>query len=307
MLVRLFFRILTAHWLVLLLILGESLVKVLKSSLPCVGAIVLPFVPDLALSNHLFLGDVPPELADLSVVEESMISLCCAKCCVIHLKADGWGYASHTAQRGIKGNLIIYPQRPSDIARKLPHSVDEITSPICVLFISAHPPTVEWLRDKVKPLAVRGYKVRQALQWLKTHNTLYKNIEINESVLSHLNTNLTLPFHVKHISPSHVTKVSTSGYDQSNTTADSDAPDMHSSDSSETDHIPFSSVVITDVDNIVSSSQLAAAAFRHMKRKGGGFLQIPHDPTPVNEFFNADLFPMLYPMLYPYGSGGSED
>ena len=33
-------------------------------------------VPDLALSNHLFLGDVPSELKDPTVVKESMIVLC---------------------------------------------------------------------------------------------------------------------------------------------------------------------------------------------------------------------------------------
>ena len=102
-----------------------------------------------------------------------MIALCHAKCCVVHLKADGQEYVSHSAQHGVKGNLIVYPQTPSDIAKKLPPSIEDIASPICVLFIGSHPPSNEWLRDKAKPLAVRGSKVRQALLWLKHNNHLY--------------------------------------------------------------------------------------------------------------------------------------
>lgn len=74
----------------------------------CFGCLQHGHVPDLALSNHLFLGDVPPELTDLSVVEESMIALCHPKCCIVCLKADGEDYVTHTAQHRIKGNLIDY-------------------------------------------------------------------------------------------------------------------------------------------------------------------------------------------------------
>ena len=301
-------------------VVGEGLETQLALCKHCYSSLLRQRVPDFALSNHLFMGEVPPELKDLTVVEESMISLCRAKCCIVRLKADGQEYASRSAQRALKGNLIIYPQRPSEIAKKLPPSIEEITSPICVVFIGAHPPTKEWLRDKAKPLAVRAQKVRRALLWLKSHNTLYKDIVIDEAVLNHLDTNPALPFHVEHLVSSHATDVSTSGYDPSCSSTGSDpAPltDPSSSstgsdsapltDSADTGDIPFSSVVITDVENGVSSSQLAAAAIRHLRKKGGAYLNIPHDPTPANEFFNADLFPMIYPTLFPYGIGGFED
>ena len=66
-----------------------------------------------------------------------MIALCRAKCCIIRLKADGMDHVSPTVQRGLKGNIIIYPQHPSQIARKLPPSIEEITSLICVLFVGS--------------------------------------------------------------------------------------------------------------------------------------------------------------------------
>ena len=37
-------------------------------------------VPPLALVNQTFLGDVPPELKDLTVIEEAMIACCHSKC-----------------------------------------------------------------------------------------------------------------------------------------------------------------------------------------------------------------------------------
>lgn len=74
----------------------------------------------------------------------------------------------------------------------------------------------------------------------------------------------------------------------------------------ETSRIEFSNLVITDVDGNTSPKDLKAAALRHYKR-GGSFLAIPHEPVPVNEFFNPSLLPMMYPTLFPYGIGGAED
>jgi len=54
-------------------------------------------------------------------------------------------------------------------------------------------------------------------------------------------------------------------------------------------------------------NQMRAAAMMHMKKKGGGFLQIPHSDRPANEFYNPDLLPLTYPSLFPYGSGGFEN
>ncbi|KAG1875632.1 hypothetical protein DFJ58DRAFT_757181 [Suillus subalutaceus] len=39
----------------------------------------------------------------------------------------------------------------------------------------------------------------------------------------------------------------------------------------------FGSVVVTDVDGNVSANELRAAAIRHIKNKGGGYVQLPHD------------------------------
>ena len=122
-------------------------------------------------------------------------------------------------------------------------------------------------------------------------NCLYKDVEIDEGELHQLDSNLILPFHIEHIATSHATKVSTSGYDPSTApptvtinesamnsdSSNSNHPDSYSTDIPVPSEIPFSSVVITDVDNVVSSSQLAAAAIHHLCKKGGAYIQILHD------------------------------
>ncbi len=69
----------------------------------------------------------------------------------------------------------------------------------------------------------------------------------------------------------------------------------------------FEKVVIADVDPSASSNTLRAAAVRHIKKRGGSYSKITHDPEPVKEFYNPELFPMMYPTLFPYGVGGMED
>ncbi|KAJ7847669.1 hypothetical protein B0H13DRAFT_1557877, partial [Mycena leptocephala] len=135
-------------------------------------------MPALALANKMFLGSVPPELKDLTIIEESMIARCSSKCWIVQLKEENQDLVLASTQRGMKGHIMIYPQQPSNIASILPPSL-EITSPVCVLFVGSSPPTPEWLRDHAKPLAVNATRVRNTLQWLKAHNPLYQDMVIN--------------------------------------------------------------------------------------------------------------------------------
>ncbi|KAJ6555791.1 hypothetical protein B0H19DRAFT_1210746 [Mycena capillaripes] len=228
-----------------------------------------------------------------------MIARCRSKCWIIQLREENQELILASTQRGIKGHIIIYPQQASKIADILPPSVEEITSPVCVLFVGASPPTPEWLRDHAKPLAVNANRVRLALQWLKAHNHLYKDIRINEECLQQLEENPVLPFSIEHIRPNAANEASTARYDATPSTDES---------ANKSDEVPFQSVVITDVDGHASSNELRAAAFRHVKKKGGGYIQVPHDRDAENEFRKDSLlFPMIYPTLFPYGIGGPED
>ncbi|KAJ3771607.1 hypothetical protein FB446DRAFT_765290 [Lentinula raphanica] len=230
-----------------------------------------------------------------------MISRCRAKCWIIQLKESHGTLPSETTQRGIKGNIIIYPQKVSQVASVLPPNLDELAAPICVVFVGSRRPSNEWLRKHAKPLAVRPGRVQRALEWLKLHNPLYRDIKINTALLQSLPEDYVLPVHVEHVLPN-------SALDS--VTSDSPTLSMESAplSSSEKDEpvVTFDKVVITDIDGSATSSQMRAAAIRHVQ-KNGGFIEFPHDVEPVNEFMNPVLFPMIYPTLFPYGMGGFEN
>lgn len=282
--------------------------KTAKLCRTCFSSLKCHKTPPMALANHAFLGEVPDELKDLTVVEEAMIARCRAKCWVIQLKEDNQDLALPHSQRGMKGHIIVYPQRPSDIASVLPPPMEEISAPICVIFVGSTPPSDEWIREKAKPLTVRRDKVRNALIWLQKHNRHYKDITIDYGALERMDENQILPVHVERLVPDHIEDSLTARYDPSEPLANNQAVSESSSSASRGGNsVPFQNVVVTDVDGHAPSNELRAAAVRHVKKKGGGYIEVPHDPKPVDEFFNPDMFPMIYPTLFPYGIGGFED
>ncbi|KAJ6525872.1 hypothetical protein DFH09DRAFT_850352, partial [Mycena vulgaris] len=90
--------------------------------------------PPLSLANRPILDPVSEKLKDLTVIEEATIARCRSKCWIIQLKEENQDLVLATTQHGIKGHIIIYPQQPSKIAQILPSSIEEITSPVCVVF-----------------------------------------------------------------------------------------------------------------------------------------------------------------------------
>ncbi|KAF8951320.1 hypothetical protein BDZ97DRAFT_1616973, partial [Flammula alnicola] len=108
--------------------------------------------PALSLANHNYLGPIPKELKELTVVEEAMIAKCRSKCWIIQLKESNENIVLPNVQRGVKGHIIVYPQKTSDIARVLPPSLDDMLTPICVVFVGSQKPSQDWLRKKARPL-----------------------------------------------------------------------------------------------------------------------------------------------------------
>ncbi|KAI0708656.1 hypothetical protein C8Q76DRAFT_627620, partial [Earliella scabrosa] len=258
-------------------------------------------LPPLAYANGTFLGDVPPELRDLTFIEESIIAQSRAKCWIVHLRedkdSDDTPVTAHH-QRGFKGHIIVYPQRPETLLKVLPASLEKIMTPICVIFVGSSRPTREWLKEKAKPLAVRRERILRALQWLKANNPFYADVEIDYNAVDQLPEDGLLPYEIQCIEASEGQDTLLSRYD---------VGDVASSTPTSATHDSFHRVVITDIDGRAPANELRAAAIRHIKQKGGKYVQVPHEPVPVNEFCNPDLFPMIYPTLFPYGIGGLED
>ena len=276
---------------------------------PCLGSLLPGRMPALAIANHLFLGDVPAELKDLTPVEESMIGLCRACAIIVQLKGGLLGtfqdeHSTSSAanlQRALRGHIIVHPQWPAVVSELLPPSIEDIVAPICVVYMGLNAPSTEWLRKKARPLLVQADKVWWTLIWLKAHNYLYQNITINHDVLDEIKGLPSLPVHVEFVDSNDGDDVLTSGY--ANQSGSMDTRCMNQTDND----IPFESVLIGDVDLKASANELRAAATQHFECATKSFLEMPHDPAPENEFCNLSLFPKLYPTLFPYGLGGFED
>ena len=264
---------------------------------PCRNALLRRKLPRFALANLNVIGAVPLELQSLTLVEELAVSRCRAKLCIVKLQDRNNDVDLPTVQRGVKGHIIVFPQHPENLPNVMPPSISDIISPVCVIFCGSATPTPQWLKEKARPLVVRREVVLNALRWLCMHNPLYHNVVIDMDRISALPEDDVLDYHIEQIEASAAARVLVSRYDSSDSHPTEPPPDAS---------VQFESVLITDVDANAPSYQLKAAALQHAKR-GGSFIQIPHDPNPINEFFNPAMFPMLYPTLFPYGTGGFED
>lgn len=155
--------------------------------------------PPLSLANGNVLGDIPVELKGLTVVEESMVAQSRSRVHVLHLKEDRRHSPMPYAQRGVKGHIIVHPQRPAELLKVLPPSMEEVITPVCAIFVGAHAPSPEWLKRHATPLVIRRERVRSALLWLKAHNPLYADVEINHGMLNQLEEEQVLPITIEHI------------------------------------------------------------------------------------------------------------
>ena len=231
---------------------------------PCKSALSRRKLPRFALANLNVIGNVPPELKNLTLVEEMLVARCRAKMCVIKLQDHRDDIELPTVQRGVKGHIIVFPQHPEKISNIMPPAVDDIVTPICILFCGSTPPTSKWLKENARPLVVHCEVVLRALRWLCAHNHLYEDVAIDANHISMLPEEDVLRYNVEHIPISTASRVLVSHYDHSGDKLSPDITPELLLDST----VEFESVTITDVDANAPSHQLKAAALRHAKQGG---------------------------------------
>jgi hypothetical protein len=269
-------------------------------------------LPRLALANSLYMGEVPEELAGLTPLEETVIARCRVKAMIYRMEYDGKEPKKLNGvpvgglpnkQRRLDGNVLIFPQHPEYLSNLLPPPIDDILQYVCIMIIGSEIPDSEWLQRYGTPLYIRANKIRAALAWLKAHNHLYRDVQINEESIASLPPDgVLLPFHIEMLKADEKREAVTSRYDGQPERKDDD-----STNEDESANMPFKSIVIADVGNNASARELTAAALKHVRRKKEGFVVLPHDARFANEFDNPALFPSCYPTLFPYGVAGFEE
>ena len=247
----------------------------------CLIALNKETLPQMSIANNLQIGDPPNELCDLTIPEQILISPYRTKMQVIKLKAiAGVG----TAQWGLKGNSITFPQDTISFVQSLPPSLDDLPEIIKVIFIGSRKPKKQ---DIKKVLEVRKQKVVTALNFLKDNHKDYKNILISKQ---HIDT---LPDHdipkslwetIAYMEPESVDSTSQSTYHQTDIeTAITDKNDIHEEN-----------IMLLESTGMVDINSLATTEESKMKNAAKKLKQqinmIPHGKEPTNEYSTTDFW-----------------
>ncbi|KIY61490.1 hypothetical protein CYLTODRAFT_328010, partial [Cylindrobasidium torrendii FP15055 ss-10] len=140
-------------------------------------------VPLCSWANGCWVGELPEELAGLSFAEELVILRAHSTKCWVKLKAR---HDPRNWQRGASGNVCIHPHAVEKIAAKLPRPYKSNRDDIAVIIVTDDKAVTPEILETLKksPLVVRRGVILKALNWLKKHNRLYEDVEIDEEALS---------------------------------------------------------------------------------------------------------------------------
>lgn len=155
-------------------------------------------IPKLALSNGMWVGDIPMELAVLTLPEKILIAKCFPAAYIIKLFPKQKGakrWATTGLNSGIKGNVSTYRLNVDDIASL----VDPIIMPPPPQILAATVGVTiigpQNLPERTMPgfLRVKRSRIRAALRWLKLNNPLYANIIISDEMLEMYSDDNSIP------------------------------------------------------------------------------------------------------------------
>ncbi|KAJ7584425.1 hypothetical protein C8J56DRAFT_789933, partial [Mycena floridula] len=152
--------------------------------------------------------------------------------------------------------------------------------------------------------------ILRALQWLKLHNRLYRDIEIDLTALAeypddHIGR---IPFHINHQKPTSTICGQSSTYTGHGiNTTEALFADNSDLDPNSESGIPISASGTFNVeDTAVALNLRKIRALQHLKA-GGVFVKSSTTPETLFTRNNPDVYGMLWLTLFPYGIGMFED
>jgi hypothetical protein len=148
-------------------------------------------MPEYALANDLWVGDVPPCLEVLTLPEQMLIARHYVRTYVFKMypkRGGGVWLPSDQQQRGMRGNVVSFKWNTGRVVDMLegriaPRRLDTLADVIAVSFIGTGKIPRTWLRAT---FSVRRERVLRALQWLKANNPLYADVEIDAERIASL-------------------------------------------------------------------------------------------------------------------------
>ncbi|MFN9113086.1 MAG: DUF6570 domain-containing protein, partial [Bacteroidota bacterium] len=168
---------------------GETVVQVCGK---CYAYLQRKKTPARSLANGRWNGVsfCPEELLTLTVPERMLISLYRSRVKLIRL---GFANSPEEQKLALQGHVISFPQDPGPAVRALPRPVTELGSTVRIVFVGSTLPTHEVI---YRYTVVRKAKVLAAINWLKTYNYLWRDIQVNPQTLADL-PDEGVPCHIK--------------------------------------------------------------------------------------------------------------
>lgn len=161
----------------------------------CLSALKKDRRPKLSLANNMWVGDIPPQLRNLTLPERMLIAKFYPSAYIVklypkHESARSWD--SSQMHNGLRGNVATYRLDPNLVAsmidgRMFPPSPRILSATIGVTFIGPKGKIPE--KSMPHMFRVRRWRVHEALLWLKANNPLYQDIEISQERLDALPEN----------------------------------------------------------------------------------------------------------------------
>ncbi|KAF8313902.1 uncharacterized protein EI90DRAFT_2948963 [Cantharellus anzutake] len=155
----------------------------------CLASLKRNKMPLFSLTNGLWVGDIPDEIADLTIPEQMLLALVYPHCFVFKMHpVNSRGIDPDSMQRGMVGNVTSYDMDTGEIidmleGRKMPRRTRILSSVIAVTYLGRGHLPKHWLKSTFR---VRRRKVLLALQWLIANNPLYAGFEVDMDIVSSL-------------------------------------------------------------------------------------------------------------------------
>ncbi|KAG2135308.1 hypothetical protein DEU56DRAFT_871719 [Suillus clintonianus] len=168
-------------------LLSESALAVsLKICPQCKCSLAQEKIPSLALANGLFRGSLPDQFHDLTWVEEKICAIYSITAHVTRLFQS----SDPSQPKVFHGNTCAHDTNVMSTASVLPRTPADINGFLSVVFIGPQPFDPKRMGMLFR---VRKHKIWSFLVWLKSHNCLYADIELDLAVLDQYPADGSLP------------------------------------------------------------------------------------------------------------------
>ena len=247
----------------------------------CVASLDNGKIPNLALANNIWIGEVPDELQGLTYAEQLLIARVRHNRCIVKVSSGMFK---------MRANAISFSNPMPKIYNVLPPPIEELDDVLAFIYTGPCKPTKADF--KRTPLLVRRMKVSKALRWLKLNHIDYYDCSISERNLASY--------------PDEGPPVVVDYY-ASNSNKDPESTSIHDvedEDGTTEGPCPFIVHGITGEElSTKTMKTIKAIALRHLTSEEK-ILAIGHAETPESIYGNPQLFPSMLPWLFPYGLGG---